>query len=78
MSERADIIAVTTRALNMGNFVDPTHLLIGSALSANVDTVAVDGRVLKRGGKLTSLSADQVVADARAAVEGIRKRANWR
>jgi len=76
--KRADIIAVTTRALNMGNFVDPTHLLIGSALPENVDTVVVDGRILKRGGKLTSLSADQVVADARAAVEGIRKRANWR
>jgi 5-methylthioadenosine/S-adenosylhomocysteine deaminase len=76
--KRADIIAVTTRALNMGNFVDPTHLLIGSALPENVDTVAVDGRILKRGGKLTSLSTEQVVADARAAVEGIRKRANWR
>jgi 5-methylthioadenosine/S-adenosylhomocysteine deaminase len=76
--KRADIIAVTTRALNMGNFVDPTHLLVGSALPENVDTVVVDGRILKRAGKLTSLSEAQVVADARAAVEGIRKRANWR
>ena len=32
----------------------------------------------QRAGKLTSLSEAQVVADARAAVEGIRKRANWR
>ena len=76
--KRADIITVTTRALNMGNFVDPTHLLVGSALPENVDTVVVDGRILKRAGKLTSLSEGQVVADARAAVEGIRKRANWR
>ncbi len=76
--KRADIIAVTTRALNMGNFVDPTHLLVGSALPENVDTVVVDGRILKRAGKLTSLSEAQVVADARAAVEGIRKRADWR
>ena len=75
--KRADLM-VNTRDVNMGNFVDPTHLLIGSALPENVDTVAVDGRILKRGGKLTSLSTEQVVADARAAVEGIRKRANWR
>jgi hypothetical protein len=33
---------------------------------------------LKRDGKLTVLSGSQVVADARAALEAIRKRANWR
>ena len=76
--KRADIITVTTRALNMGGFADAAHLLIGSALPENVDTVVIDGRILKRDGKLTSLSEGQVVADARAAVEGIRKRANWR
>ena len=76
--KRADIIAVSTRALNMGSFVDPAHLLVGSALPENVDTVTVDGRILKRAGKLTSLSQTQVVADARVAVEGIRKRADWR
>ena len=27
--KRADIIAVSTRALNMGSFVDPAHLLVG-------------------------------------------------
>jgi cytosine/adenosine deaminase-related metal-dependent hydrolase len=76
--KRADIIAVTTRALNMGGFADPAHLLVGSALPENVDTVVVDGRILKRAGKLTALPEAQVVADARAALEAIRKRANWR
>jgi 5-methylthioadenosine/S-adenosylhomocysteine deaminase len=76
--KRADIIMVTTRALNMGGFADPAHLLIGSALPENVDTVVIDGRILKRGGKLTALSESQVVADARAALEGVRKRASWR
>ena len=51
--KRADIITVTTRALNMGGFADPAHLLIGSALPENVDTVVIDGRILKRDGKLT-------------------------
>jgi 5-methylthioadenosine/S-adenosylhomocysteine deaminase len=76
--KRADIIAVITRALNMGGFVDAAHLLVGSALLDNVDTVVIDGRILKRAGKLTALPEAQVVTDARAALEGIRKRANWR
>jgi cytosine/adenosine deaminase-related metal-dependent hydrolase len=76
--KRADIITVTTRALNMGGFADPAHLLIGSALPENVDTVVIDGRILKRDGKLTALSGSEVVADARASLEAIRKRANWR
>jgi hypothetical protein len=62
----------------MGGFIDPAHLLVGSALPENVDTVVVDGRLLKRGGKLTALSVSNVVAEARKATDGIRQRANWR
>jgi 5-methylthioadenosine/S-adenosylhomocysteine deaminase len=76
--KRADIIMVNTRALNMGDFVDPAHLLVGSALPENVDTVVVDGRILKQGGRLTALSASQVAAGARSAVDGVRKRTKWR
>jgi cytosine/adenosine deaminase-related metal-dependent hydrolase len=75
---RADSITGTTRALNRGGCADPAHLLIGSAFPENVDTVVIDGRILKRDGKLTALSGSQVVADARASLEAIRKRANWR
>jgi 5-methylthioadenosine/S-adenosylhomocysteine deaminase len=76
--KRADIIMVTTRALNMGGFADAAHLLVGSALPENVDTVVVDGRILKERGKLTALSASQVAASARSALEAVRKRTNWR
>jgi len=44
----------------------------------SLQTVVIDGRILKRAGKLTALPEAQVVTDARAALEGIRKRANWR
>jgi hypothetical protein len=40
--------------------------------------VVIDGRILKRDGKLTALSGSEVVSDARASLEAIRKRANWR
>jgi 5-methylthioadenosine/S-adenosylhomocysteine deaminase len=76
--KRADVIMIGTQQLNMGVFTDPAHLLVESAQAENVDTVIVDGRVLKRGGKLTALPVDQVLADAAASFDGIRKRANWR
>jgi 5-methylthioadenosine/S-adenosylhomocysteine deaminase len=44
----------------------------------NVDTVVVDGRILKARGKLTALDTPKVVADARAALAGVRQRTKWR
>jgi hypothetical protein len=40
-----------------------------------VDTVIVDGRVLKRAGELTTIDLPQVRRDARQALAGIRARA---
>jgi hypothetical protein len=42
-----------------------------------VDTVIVDGRLLKRNGKLVHLNAGQIAADAEAANAALRKRAGW-
>jgi 5-methylthioadenosine/S-adenosylhomocysteine deaminase len=53
-------------------------MVIESTQPENVDTVIVDGRVLKRAGKFTALDTDQVLADAAASLEAVRKRANWR
>jgi 5-methylthioadenosine/S-adenosylhomocysteine deaminase len=53
-------------------------MLVESAQASNVDTVIVDGRVLKRGGKLAAVAVEQVLGDAEASLEGVRKRANWR
>jgi cytosine/adenosine deaminase-related metal-dependent hydrolase len=78
LGKRADVIMVSTQELNMGVFTDPAHMLVESAQAANVDTVIVDGRILKRGGKLTAVAVDQVLEDAGASLEAVRKRANWR
>ncbi|HEX3505826.1 MAG TPA: amidohydrolase family protein [Xanthobacteraceae bacterium] len=75
--KRADLIMVDTRGINLGVFGDPAHMLVTAAEPANVDTVMVDGRILKRHGKLTALDADAIVADAAAANAALRKRANW-
>ena len=38
----------------------------------------VDGRIFKRGGKLTAAQPAEVAREARVALAEVRKRANWR
>ena len=75
--KRADLIMVSTRDVNLGVFGDPAHMLVTAAQPSNVDTVVVDGRILKRGGKLTAMNTNQIVAEAAAANAALRKRADW-
>jgi cytosine/adenosine deaminase-related metal-dependent hydrolase len=75
--KRADLIMVNTKALNMGVFGDPAHMIVTAAQPSNVDTVVIDGRILKRGGKLTAMNAEQIAVEANAASQALRKRANW-
>jgi 5-methylthioadenosine/S-adenosylhomocysteine deaminase len=76
--KRADLIMVSTREPNVGPFTDPAHMLVEATESTNVDTVVVDGRVMKRNGKIVGLAADRVVADAASTFDRLRKQANWR
>ncbi len=57
---------------------DPAHLVLEATGPENVDTVVVDGRILKRGGKLVALDTPKVIAEARAALAGVRERTKWR
>jgi cytosine/adenosine deaminase-related metal-dependent hydrolase len=77
VGKRADLIMVSTRDVNLGVFGDPAHMLVTAAQPSNVDTVVVDGRILKRGGKLTALNTGQIVTEAAAANAALRKRADW-
>lgn len=72
--KRADLIMIQTNVITMGGFTDPTRVVVEAAEPANVDTVVIDGRILKRGGKFTALSPDQIVADAVLTRETVRKR----
>jgi 5-methylthioadenosine/S-adenosylhomocysteine deaminase len=71
----ADLILVRTDSIHMGVFTDPAHMLVEATEEADVDTVAVDGRILKRGGKLTALDPQEVIARATASLEAVRRRA---
>lgn len=75
--KRADIIMVRTTDLNIGPMTDAAHLLVEAAQPSNVDTVMVDGRILKRRGKLTAIHSGQLVQESAVALAGIKQRANW-
>jgi cytosine/adenosine deaminase-related metal-dependent hydrolase len=75
--KRADVIMVNTRQVNLGVFSEPAHLLVEAAQPANVDTVIVDGRILKRGGALVGVDVGTVIDDAAAALTAVRRRAGW-
>ena len=75
--KRADLIMVSTRDINLAVFGDPAHMLVTAAQPANVDTVVIDGRILKRSGRLVHLNVAQIATDAANASAALRKRANW-
>jgi 5-methylthioadenosine/S-adenosylhomocysteine deaminase len=76
--KRADLIAISPNSLNMAVVTDPAHLVLEATAPENVDTVVVDGRILKARGKLTAIDTSMVIADARAALAGVRERTKWR
>jgi cytosine/adenosine deaminase-related metal-dependent hydrolase len=75
--KRADLILVSTKHTNIGVFTDPAHLLVEAAQPMNVDTVIVDGRILKRRGQLTALDVNQVIHEANESLATVRRRADW-
>jgi len=75
--KRADLILLDPGALNMAlaGDTDPYALIVYSATPANVDTVIVDGVVVKRGGRLLGVDIPRVMKEARASIDAILERA---
>ncbi len=75
--KRADLIMVDTRAVNLAVMTEPAHMLVEAAQPANVDTVMIDGRIIKRGGRLTRIDVGDVVDSAAQALTALRRRSGW-
>jgi cytosine/adenosine deaminase-related metal-dependent hydrolase len=75
--KRADIILVRTTDINMTPTGDPYEALVSRAQPVNIDTVIVDGRILRQSGKFTALDHAKVVREAQEAVLALRAKANW-
>lgn len=68
--KRADLILIRTTDLNMAPLGDPVTAIVRSAQPHT------DGRILKRGGRLTALDAAEIVTQASESLAEVRRRAN--
>ena len=75
--KRADIILVRTGDINIAPLSDPYEALVTFAQPRNVDTVIVDGRILRRAGEFTALDHAEVLKEAAATAAALRARAGW-
>lgn len=75
--KRADLLLLRIDQPNLGVFADPAHMVVSAAQPMNIDTVIVDGRILKRNGVSTVLDMAQIGRDANAALAAVRRRAGW-
>lgn len=70
--KQADIILIRTNDLNTAPLANIETTVVMAATAANVDTVMVDGRILKRGGRLVDCDVAEVVGQARRSAMRIR------
>jgi 5-methylthioadenosine/S-adenosylhomocysteine deaminase len=75
VGKRGDVIVVSPDSPSLGVLTDPARLLVTAATPRDVDLVLVDGRVLKRDGKLTAVDQEEITGAARAALAGVLARA---
>jgi cytosine/adenosine deaminase-related metal-dependent hydrolase len=75
--KRADLIMIDTRSVNLAGWSEPAHLLVEAAQPSNVDTVMIDGRIVKRGGRLTGVDIGELVEQVRRASTELRRRSGW-
>ena len=76
--KRADLVLVRTTDVNIAPAPsDPYEAVVSFAMPGNVDTVIVDGRVLRRAGRFTAVEHEKIVAEAREAAMGLRDKATW-
>ncbi len=71
--KRADIALLRAGDINMGPSNDPVRMIVQSAQPANVEATIVDGRFLKRDGKLVGIDTRKLLADASETMDRVRQ-----
>jgi cytosine/adenosine deaminase-related metal-dependent hydrolase len=72
VGKRADVILIRTNDVNVAPLAHIETTVVQSATPANVDTVLVDGRIVKRHGRLTAYDVEKIVRDAKTSALRIR------
>jgi 5-methylthioadenosine/S-adenosylhomocysteine deaminase len=78
VGKRADIILISGHDVNIAPIANVETTVVQAAAPANVDTVLVDGRIVKRGGKLTGYDVDKIVREAKQSALRVRTAAGGR
>lgn len=73
--KRADVLLIGTNEVNIAPMANIEATIVMSAQPANIDTVFVDGRIVKRGGRLVAYDVPRIVAAAKASSLRIRQEA---
>lgn len=76
--KRADIILINANDVNTAPLANIEATVVMSATPANVDTVLIDGKIVKRGGKLVAYDVPRIVRAAKESSLRIRKSAGGR
>ncbi len=74
--KRADLIMLKRNDLNFSSGSKIKHLAVEAAQPQNVDFVAVDGKILKRNGKLTQIDVEEIISTAVASFERMHREIN--
>ena len=73
--KNADMIMINMNAINIGMFAeDPAHLIVEAVRPENIDTVVIDGRILKRNGRLTAINVTRIVNETTQSITEIVNR----
>lgn len=75
--KRADLVLVRRGDVNLAPSGDDYNAVVALAMPSNVDTVIVDGRILRRASKFTAHDHEKIVAEAREAAFALRDKAKW-
>ncbi|RDV12008.1 amidohydrolase [Pontibacter diazotrophicus] len=75
--KRADLIMLSTNALNLGYVTDPSSIVVEAAQPANVHTVLIDGRILKRNYELTHLNKEAMIEEAKEEFQHLMQKSGW-
>ncbi len=76
-AKRADVQIINPQALNMSGFAggDPAAFIVYSARPENVETVIVDGKIVKHHGEMQGINMAEVLSEAQQSAESMRQRA---
>jgi cytosine/adenosine deaminase-related metal-dependent hydrolase len=78
VGKRADIILIRGNDINIAPLANVATAVVQAATPANVDTVMVDGRIVKRGGRLVAYDVEKIVREGKMSAQRIRTAAGGR